>query len=104
MWDLIVSVPDHCFSFYFVLANTPTKLFIAKKRESGHIQNLYIFPFEAKLLEIEPEDTIRFFHILSSQMSDTGPVVIWFYIESCIFKFQEYLWAKALFPLHVLLD
>ena len=22
MWDLIVSVPDHCLSFYFIIAST----------------------------------------------------------------------------------
>ena len=30
MWDLIVSVPDHCLSFYFVHEN-----FIVKPRENN---------------------------------------------------------------------
>ena len=28
MWDLIVSVPDHCLSFYFLYTYTPMTYFI----------------------------------------------------------------------------
>ena len=26
MWDLIVSVPDHCLSFYYVYSNVPENM------------------------------------------------------------------------------
>ena len=32
MWDLIVSVPDHCLSFYFVPNTRPKFLYILKGR------------------------------------------------------------------------
>ena len=64
-----ISPTDFCM---FDLANTPTKRSIAKKKKKKKKKkknvNLDIFKsctyfaFEAKLLEIEPEDTIRFLH------------------------------------------
>ena len=32
MWDMIVSVPDHCLSFYLVYLVTMTKFFISVKK------------------------------------------------------------------------
>ena len=31
MWDLIVSVPDHCLSFYFVLASSRKLLTLTER-------------------------------------------------------------------------
>ena len=44
MWDLIVSVPDHCLSFYFVVeqagltwSQTPTTAFLVTWLNYGHV-------------------------------------------------------------------
>ena len=35
MWDLIVSVPDHCLSFYFVLEDTDSGRSLMKIKNSS---------------------------------------------------------------------
>ena len=35
MWDLIVSVPDHCLSFYFILSIYVTYCISCQEMESG---------------------------------------------------------------------
>ena len=37
MWDLIVSVPDHCLSFYFLLAEKLMRLYWPKLRSMTRI-------------------------------------------------------------------
>ena len=37
IWDLIVSVPDHCLSFYFGLGRGVAEIQILKKSENGPI-------------------------------------------------------------------
>ena len=54
-----ISPTDFC---KFDLSNTPTKCLIAKKRDLHIFKIRASFAFEANLLEIEPEDTIRFLH------------------------------------------
>ena len=43
MWDLIVSVPDHCLSFYFVTICTKTVLKIALKKLFFFSKLLFLF-------------------------------------------------------------
>ena len=45
MWDLIVSVPDHCLSFYFVhtlLKFRNTNIFIRHLPSSGNMKKICI--------------------------------------------------------------
>ena len=57
---VLISPTDFC---KFDLANKRTNRLIAKKGESDIFKICTFFAFEAKLLEIEPEDTIRFFFV-----------------------------------------
>ena len=40
MWDLIVSVPDHCLSFYFIMLMFQNKIDIIKAVRESHNQPL----------------------------------------------------------------
>ena len=43
MWDLIVSVPDHCLSFYFVFDNTFLSLYILYNLRYANNINIILF-------------------------------------------------------------
>ena len=48
MWDLIVSVPDHCLSFYSVKSyNEPYHSYHTKKLENYHKQNTKMSSFKS---------------------------------------------------------
>ena len=61
MWDLIVSVPDHCLSFYLVWQ------WKKKSKEVGHEENYVTGQTEAvRIIKINPKKTL---HALTSVLN-----------------------------------
>ena len=85
MWDLIVSVPDHCLSFYFLLFEILVfNLALNFNRAGSHFLSKHCFYFHWNILIQKNMISLDFilYHVLYFNISRTGSH--WnFYSISC---------------------